>query len=96
MQTKIPVVIYRQSFATALGKIKDRAETFMLTLEFAHKLQLLTKQQFSTDNDYAKKIEDTYKKGLHKEIGLLGLRSLVRQEAGIVKFVLPYTRCSSF
>ncbi len=90
VQTKIPVVIYRESFETALGKIKDRAETFMLTLEFAHKLLSLTKQQFSTDNENAVRIEDAYKKGLHKELGLLGLRSLVRQEAGIVKFVLPY------
>ncbi|MDO9104001.1 MAG: NUDIX hydrolase [Methylovulum sp.] len=93
VQTKIPVTLHRASFETALGKVKDKTETFKLTLEFAHKLQTLTTRQFSTVNDEAVKIEDTYKKGLHKEPSFLalGLRSLVRQEAGIVKFVLRYT-----
>ncbi|MDP2901816.1 MAG: hypothetical protein Q8N96_01715 [Methylovulum sp.] len=93
VQTKIPVTLHRASFETALGKVKDKAETFKLTLEFAHKLQSLSIHQFSTDNEDAVKIEDTYKKGLHKEPRFLalGLRSLVRREVGIIKFVLRYT-----
>ena len=63
------------------------------TLEFVHKLQSLYVRQFSTDNEDAVKIEDTYKKGLHKEPQFLalGLRSLIRREAGIFKFVLEFT-----
>jgi 8-oxo-dGTP pyrophosphatase MutT (NUDIX family) len=92
IQTKIPVSIHRESFGTALGKVKDKTEEFKLTLEFAHKLKSLTVQQFSTEREDAVKIEDTYKKGLHKEPRFLalGLRSLIRRDAGIFKFVLQY------
>jgi hypothetical protein len=92
IQTKIPVNIHRESFDTALGKVKGNTEEFKLTLEFVHKLQSLIVHQFSTDNEDAVKIEDTYKKGLHKEPRFLalGLRSLIRREAGIFKFVLVF------
>jgi 8-oxo-dGTP pyrophosphatase MutT (NUDIX family) len=92
IQTKIPVSIYRKSFDTAFGPVKGHSEVFKLTLEFAHKLKSLTVDQFSTENDEAIKIEDTYKKGLHKEplFLALGLRKLIRREDGIFKFVLPY------
>jgi hypothetical protein len=92
IQTKIPVIIHRESFDTALGKVKDKTEEFKLTLEFVHKLQSLFVRQFSTDNEDAVKIEDTYKKGLHKEPRFLalGLRGLMRREDGIFKFVLCF------
>ena len=92
-QTKIPVNIHRESFDTAFGKVKGKTEEFKLTLEFVHKLQSLYVRQFSTENEDAVKIEDTYKKGLHKEPQFLalGLRSLIRREAGIFKFVLGFT-----
>ncbi len=90
VKTKIPVTIQRVSFETALGKVKEISEEFKLTLEFAHKLKSLSAHQFSTDNEDAVKIEDTYKKGLHKEPKFitLGLRGLIRREAGIIKLVL--------
>ena len=92
IHTKIPVLIQRTAFETALGLVKDHSETFKLTLEFAHKLKSLTAHQFSTENEDAVKIEDTYKKGLHKDpkFLVLGLRSLIRREAGCIKFVLPF------
>ncbi len=95
VHNKIPVIIDRQSFNTAFGPIKNKAETFNLTLEFAHKLKSLAEQQFSADNDEAVKNEGTYKKGLHKKAKFqaLGLRNLIRREAGIIKFVLTYN-CS--
>jgi hypothetical protein len=93
VQTKIPADISRAEFETAFGTVRGKTEKFRITLEFANKLKLLATQAFSADNEIAVKIEDTYKKGLHKEDNflLLGLRSLIRQEAGIVKFNLPYT-----
>lgn len=98
IQTKIPVSIHRESFDTAFGKVKGKIEEFKLTLEFVHKLQSLVVRQFSTDNEDAVKIEDTYKKGLHKEPKFLalGLRSLIRREAGIVKLVLNYSGSLQF
>lgn len=72
--------------------MKDRTAVFKLTLEFAHKAQSLSVHQFSTDNEEAVKVEDTYKKGLHKEplFLALGLRNLIRRDSGVFKFVLPY------
>lgn len=91
-QNKIPVTIARQSFNTSLGVVQDQAEVFQLTLDFAHKLKSLSETGHSADNEQAVKIEDTYKKGLHKEAKFqtLGLRNLIRREAGIIKFVLNY------
>jgi hypothetical protein len=65
-----------------------KAEAFKLTLEFAHKLQQLSGRPFSSGNEDGVKIEDTYKKGLHKEPGFLalGLRGLIRREAGMIRF----------
>ena len=93
IQSKIPVTIQRDSFDTAFGQVKGHSEVFKLTLEFAHKLNSLTVHQFSTENEAAVKIEDAYKKGLHKEPRFLalGLRGLIRREAGIFKFFLGFT-----
>ncbi len=87
-KTKIPVIIERKAFLTALGVAQDKKETFQVTLDLAHKLQKLSKHQFSADNEEAVKIEDTYKKGLHREpkFLVLGLRSLIRREAGVIRF----------
>ncbi|RIZ64860.1 MAG: NUDIX hydrolase [Methylococcales bacterium] len=92
IESKIPVALHRESFSTALGLVKATSHVFELTLEFVRRLEKLTNHQYATDNEDAIKIEDTYKKGLHKEPRFLalGLRALIRREAGIMKFVLPY------
>jgi 8-oxo-dGTP pyrophosphatase MutT (NUDIX family) len=91
-KTKIPVHILRQSFETALGLVKAETETFYLTLEHVTNLQAIETGTFLSDNEKAVKIEDAYKKGLHKEARFtkLGLRNLVRREAGIIRFVVRY------
>jgi 8-oxo-dGTP pyrophosphatase MutT (NUDIX family) len=88
IKAKIPMSIERKAFATALGMTTVKAEAFKVTLEFAHKLQQLSENQFSADNEEAVKIEDTYKKGLHREPKFLalGLRGLIRRDAGVIKF----------
>ena len=92
VKTKIPVTIARQSLHTGFGVVHDKVEVFNLTLDFAHKLKSLFEHQFSADNEYAVKIEDSYKKCLLKEAKFqaLGLRYLIRREAGIVRFVLNF------
>jgi 8-oxo-dGTP pyrophosphatase MutT (NUDIX family) len=88
IKAKIPMSIERKAFATALGMTTVKAGAFKVTLEFAHKLQQLSENQFSADNEEAVKIEDTYKKGLHREPKFLalGLRGLIRRDAGVIKF----------
>ena len=92
IKTKIPVTIQRISFNTALGQVKDQAEEFKLTLDLVDKLQSIYLRQYASDNEHAVKIEDAYKKGLHKKPTFLalGLRGLIRREDGIIKFVLRY------
>ncbi len=87
-KTKIPVSIERKAFATALGMTKAKAEEFKVSLTLAHGLQKLSESQFASDNDAAVKIEDTYEKGLHKKsnFSALGLRKLIRREAGHIRF----------
>lgn len=92
VQNKIPVTITRHSFNTGFGVVLDKTEVFKLTLDFAHKLKSLSEHPFSADNDDGVKIEDTYKKGLHKEsrFKALGLRNLIRQDGATIRFVLLY------
>lgn len=92
VQNKIPVTIIRRAFDTGFGVVLDKTEVFKSTLDFVHKLKSLSEHPFSADNDDGVKIEDTYKKGLHKETKFqaLGLRNLIRREVGIIKFVLNY------
>jgi 8-oxo-dGTP pyrophosphatase MutT (NUDIX family) len=92
VQNKIPATISRRPFDTGFGVVLDKSEVFNLTLDFAHKLKSLSEHPFSADNDGGVKIEDAYKKGLHREAKFqaLGLRNLIRREAGIIKFVLNY------
>lgn len=92
VSSKLPVTILRQSFDTAFGHVGEKSESFKISLELAHRLKSLTQNQFSVDNDLAIKTEDAYKKGLHKDprFQALGLRNLVRRDAGIVKFAVRY------
>ena len=92
VQNKIPATITRRAFDTGFGVVLDKTEVFKLTLDFAHKLKSLSERTFSADNDDGVKIEDTYKKGLHKDLRFkaLGLRNLIRQEGATIRFVLPY------
>jgi 8-oxo-dGTP pyrophosphatase MutT (NUDIX family) len=92
IQNKIPITMTRQSFNTGFGVVQDRAEVFQVTLGFANNLKRLSEYEFSADNEEGVKIEDAYKKSLHKDARFqaLGLRNLIRREAGIIKFVLNY------
>jgi len=87
-KTKIPVTIERKSLATALGITKVKEETFKVSLKLADRLQELSEKQFAADNDEARKYEEHYKKVLHPKLkcSALGLRGLIRQEAGFIKF----------
>ncbi|MDP2902275.1 MAG: NUDIX hydrolase [Methylovulum sp.] len=93
VQTKIPVTLHRDSFGTALGKVKGKTEEFIITVALAKNLQSVFVLQYASDNDKAVKIEDAYKKRLHNDPGFLalGLKGLIRREAGIMKFVLHYS-----
>lgn len=91
-KAKIPVTLQRQTFQTALGCVGEKTEVFELTRGFVHRLKTLSGDSFSVYDNDAIQIEDNYKKELHKDAKFkaLGLRNLVRREAGTFKFVLPY------
>ena len=90
IETKIPVSIHRDAFETAIGWVKRKTEVFKLTLEFVSRLRELAEKDWNAENEYAVRIEDAYKKGLHKEpkFCALGLRSLIRREDGMIKVVV--------
>lgn len=88
VQSKISVTISRRAFATVLGTVEGRLESFKLTLDLANKLVGLAEREFTADNELAVKIEDAYKKGLDQEprFKALGLRKLVHREDGMMRF----------
>ena len=92
IETKIPVSIHRDAFETAIGWVKRKTEVFKLTLEFVSRLRELAEKDWNAENEYAVRIEDAYKKGLHKEpkFCALGLRSLIRREDGMIKVVVEF------
>lgn len=87
-KSKIPVSIARKALSTALGEAEGKTETFKLTLELANNLVKLLEQPFSSDNDWAVKVEDAYKKGLDQDprFMALGLRKLVHRAEGVMRF----------
>ena len=91
-QSKIPVVIYRESFDTAFGCVEKKSEEFKLALELTNKFKLIFERPHSSDNEMAEKTEGAYKHGLHKKPAFLamGLIRLIGREAGIIKFVINY------
>jgi hypothetical protein len=91
-KSKMPLTIERQGFATALGWVSSQVEVFKLTLDFVSDLMKLANQAKPDADEQAVKIEDAYKKGLHKKPAFteLGLRRLIRREDGEIKVVLAF------
>jgi len=88
IKSKIPITIARAEFTTAFGIVKPKAETFMISSELAGNLRKIALKQFASDNEEGVKIEDAYKKSLHKapRFLALGLRRLIGREAGLIRF----------
>jgi 8-oxo-dGTP pyrophosphatase MutT (NUDIX family) len=91
-KTKMAVTISRQALVTAFGVTQAHAQVFNITLDLAHNLQKLAQQSFLADNVTALKIEDACKKKLHKDPDFLalGLRALIRRDAGLMTFCCPF------
>lgn len=90
-EARISLSIIRAGFHTALGEVREKIEIFNQPRSFARRLGKLASFQSSMDLDEAKQTEDAYKKGLHIEpkFKALGLRNIIRQEGGLVKFAIP-------
>jgi len=91
-ESHIPVCIERTAFNTAFGQVKEEKAVFKLTSTLVTNLKKLDKHPYTSDNPDAVKIEDNYKKSLDKAPNFLklGLRKLVRREAGQIKFTIAY------
>ncbi|CAG1020913.1 hypothetical protein DOJK_00651 [Patescibacteria group bacterium] len=90
--TKIPISINRATIFTAFGEIASKSEEFLITLKLADGLHKLNERNYATDNDDAQKIEERYRKTLPKEERFLalGLKALVRESSGMIKFCACY------
>lgn len=91
-KSKMPLTIERQGFATGLGGVLPKAEAFKLKLDFVSDLMKLADNPKPDVDEQAVRIEDAYKKGLHKKppFSALGLRRLIRREDGEIKVVLTF------
>ncbi len=65
-----------------------------MTLDFVSDLMKLADQAKPDADDQAVRIDDAYKKGLHKKTAFseLGLRRLIRREDGEIKVVLAFSK----
>jgi len=90
--SKIPITLTRAPITTALGVTASKTEEFTVSLNLAAGLNKLYRDSHSADNGEAVRIEDDYKKTLHKDarFSALGLKGLLRREAGTIKFCPGY------
>ena len=77
---------------TALGKVASCAVSFNITLDLANALCQLYEKRFSKDNDEGKLFAERYRKTLHEKLRTsgLGLKALVHEESGMIKFCGTY------
>lgn len=92
LKTKVPVSITRAVIVTALGDVASQTEDFSITLKLANGLHQLNQRDYLADNEEAKKKKECYRKTLHEDTRFLtlGLKSLVRDIAGMIQFCVGY------
>ena len=93
IKTKVSIHLRRAAIVSPMGEIAAQSEDFLISLELAGGLDKLANKLHSTEDDKAEKIEGLYKKSLHKEYKFLalGLKGLLRREAGMIKFCAVYS-----
>ena len=93
IKKKVSIHLSRGAIVNPMGEIAAQSEDFLISLELAGGLHKLANKPYSTEDDKAEKIEDLYKKSLHKEDTFLalGLKGLLRREAGMIKFCAVYS-----
>ena len=87
---KVPCFLKRDAITTLLGEVEAVEKQGEISLELAASLQKLSVNNYLVDNDVAIKTRDKYRKKLHDDFTCLGMRGLVRQEAGMLKL---YAQC---
>lgn len=95
VKSKLPIIIERQAFMTALGNVANYTVGFDITLDSADALCQLYEKRFSTDNDEGKLFAERYRKTLHEKLRAseLGLKALVHEELGLIRFCGTYQVC---
>jgi hypothetical protein len=93
IKKKVSIHLSRAAIVSPMGEIAAQSGDFIISLELAGGLHKLANKPYSTEDDKAEKIEDLYKKSLHKEDRFLalGLKGLLRREAGMIKFCAAYS-----
>lgn len=81
-KSKLFFTLMRKGFSTALGEIQAARQDFSISLELAHALIKVAAADWAIDSEFATKTRDKYKKALHESCVAMGLKGLLRQEAG--------------
>lgn len=92
IKTKIPVKLIRSAITTPIGEMGSKTEDFILSADLAIGLNKLNEKSYTTANEEAKKTKDSCRKFFdnNEKFLALGLKNLVREEAGMIKFCARY------
>ncbi len=81
-------ILARKEITTAFGTVPEAKEKVTISLELANGLRNLILIETAADNDEAIRIQDNCKTAFTNAARLLGLKSLVRHQNGMMKFCI--------
>ena len=92
IKSKVPIHLSRAVILTPIGDITAHSEEFSLSFDLAMGLQELSQKSYTTAHEEAKKTKDACRKLFdnNEKFLALGLKNLLRDEAGMIKFCARY------
>jgi|WetSurSiteA1Bulk_404760.scaffolds.fasta_scaffold00039_27 hypothetical protein len=92
-KSKVPIRLSRAVIFSPIGEISAQSAEFLISLDVASGLHKLSQKPYSVDHDEAKKTKDTCRKFFdnNEKFLALGLKNLLREEAGMIKFCTHYS-----
>ncbi|MEI6706711.1 MAG: NUDIX hydrolase [Methylococcales bacterium] len=93
IKTKTPINLMRAAISTPMGVCASKTEDFLLSFDLAMGLHELSQTSYTATHYEAMKIKDNCRKFFDKNESFLalGLKNLLREEAGMIKFCAVYS-----
>ena len=93
IKTKTPINLMRAAISTPMGVCASKTEDFLLSFDLAMGLHELSQTSYTATHEEAKKTKDNCRKFFDKNESFLalGLKNLLREEAGMIKFCAVYS-----
>ncbi|MFI3220714.1 MAG: NUDIX hydrolase, partial [Methylococcales bacterium] len=93
IKTKTPINLMRAAISTPMGVCASKTEDFLLSFDLAMGLHELSQTSYTATHEEAKKTKDNCRKFFDKNESFLalGLKNLLREEAGMIKFCAIYS-----